>query len=86
MRAKWKGLFTDKICVTPAKPSIVYSRRAVILPEFVGRRFLIHNGRQLVSLLIRDWHINSCFGDFVAAKKIGSIIHNKSIKGKRHKK
>lgn len=78
MRSKWKGVFTDKLRIVSGKQPIIYSRRSMIFSSYVGKRFLIHNGLKLVSLLIRDWHVGQRFGAFVTTKRTGAVIHQKA--------
>ena len=63
-RSVWKGPFVDfgllrsVVKSQSGKPSKdplkVYSRRSLILPEFVGLEVEIHNGRGFQSVLIKD--------------------------------
>jgi small subunit ribosomal protein S19 len=86
MRSVWKLQFSDNINVyktvlySGQEQAIVYSRRSIIFPEYVGRRFLIYTGKEFISLLIRDWHVNNRFSDFVLTKKIGGSIHKNKKK------
>lgn len=86
MRSSWKIQYSDNVNVSKTvlyneqEQAIIYSRRSIIFPEYVGRRFLIYTGREFISLLIRDWHVNSKFGDFILTRKIGGNIHKSKKK------
>lgn len=67
---------TKSTIVDVSNLPVIYSLRSIILRSYVGKRVLIYNGKSFVSLLIRDWHIGNCFGDFILTKKKGKIIHN----------
>jgi len=76
-RSKWKGLFCDVAVTkhvqkvldaggpkTQSLPIRVWSRRSAILPEFVGYRFEVHNGKVFVPLEVRDGMVGHKFGEF----------------------
>jgi ribosomal protein S19 len=44
------------------------------------KEFLFYNGKEFVSLLIRDYHVGYRFGQFIKTKKLGGNIHNKELK------
>lgn len=46
------------------------SRRSTILPEFVGKTVMIHNGKNYTTLKINKEHIGYKFGEFSITKKI----------------
>ena len=39
------------------QPIKTWSRRSMILPDFVGHTFAIHNGRQHVPIFITEWGV-----------------------------
>eukprot|EP00455_Lapot_gusevi_P008287 TRINITY_DN1359_c0_g1_i1.p1 TRINITY_DN1359_c0_g1~~TRINITY_DN1359_c0_g1_i1.p1 ORF type:complete len:174 (+),score=53.79 TRINITY_DN1359_c0_g1_i1:78-599(+) len=72
-RAKWKGPFIDSYVLrkfqqvmgqTPPKPIKIHSRRSTILPEFVGYRFEVYNGRKFLPVSITPQMVGHKFGEF----------------------
>lgn len=65
----WKGPFVDPFLlqrvhlllnagIQTQKAAIrVMSRRSVILPEFIGIRFEVHNGKIFEPLEVKDMHV-----------------------------
>ena len=49
-RSLWKGPFCE-IVKTPRK---IWSRRSVILPQFIENTVMIHNGKSFISLKITE--------------------------------
>ena len=45
-------------------PIKTWSRRSVILPEFIGHTFSIHNGRSFVSVLVTENMVGHKLGEF----------------------
>jgi len=81
-RSKWKGLFCDSLLARSVQqlydsggprsqslPIRVYSRASAILPEFVGYRFEIHNGKIFVPLDIKPNMVGHKFGEFALTRK-----------------
>jgi len=49
----------------PIKP---WSRRSMILPDFVGHNFAIHNGKQHISIFITENMVGHRLGEFAATR------------------
>ncbi|KAK1295593.1 hypothetical protein QJS10_CPA16g00893 [Acorus calamus] len=47
----------------------IWSRRSCIIPEFVGRTVLIHNGRSFVRCKITEGKVGHKFGEFAFTRK-----------------
>jgi small subunit ribosomal protein S19 len=47
----------------------IWSRRSVILPQFVDRIFEIHNGKQFIKLQVGEEMIGHKFGEFALTRK-----------------
>ena len=45
-----------------------WSRRSVILPEFVGFTFMVHNGRKFVAVFVTENMVGHKLGEFVATR------------------
>ena len=46
------------------EPIKTWSRACMIHPDFVGRTFLVHNGRQFVSVYVTDEMVGHRLGEF----------------------
>lgn len=55
-----------------------WSRKSVILPEFVGITFQVYNGYKWISVRVTDEMIGHKLGEFSATRK--SCIHKKKKK------
>lgn len=80
-RSVKKGPFVDKhllkkVLAAQASgsqaPIKTYSRRSCILPEFVGMKFIIHNGKLFVPLLVTK---------VMVGKKLGAYVMTRLFKG-----
>ena len=47
-----------------SKPIKTWSRRSVILPEFVGLNIAVHNGKQFIPLYITEEMVGYKLGEF----------------------
>ena len=85
-RSIWKGPFTDGFLLKKVslkhkdplknkKPIKTWSRRSMILPEFVGIHFQVYNGKTFIRMLVTDDMIGHKFGEFASTKK--RCVHNK---------
>ena len=71
-RSLKKGPFVDehlmmkvqKMNPADKKPIKTWSRRSMILPEFVGHTFLVHNGRQHLPVFITENMVGHRLGEF----------------------
>ena len=88
-RSLWKGPFIDNYLFTLSQQNIqlnsfakriikVWSRRSMILPEFLNQNFEIHNGKQFISLQVTEEMIGHKFGEFASTRK--KTLHKKKIK------
>lgn len=64
-RSLWKGPFSD-IEKTQQK---IWSRRSVILPQFVGKQFLIYNGKTFIPLKVNPDMVGHKMGEFATTRK-----------------
>ena len=72
-RSVWKGPFVhpsllkkiDKLKQTPnKKPIKTWSRRSVIIPEFVGHTFAVHNGNKFIPVFVSENMVGHKLGEF----------------------
>jgi small subunit ribosomal protein S19 len=50
------------------KPIKTWSRRSMIMPDFVGLTIAVHNGRQHVPILISENMVGHKLGEFAATR------------------
>ena len=62
------------------RPIKLWSRASLIIPEFVGYNFEIHNGKSFVSVTISEDMIGHKFGEFASTRK---QVKHKQKKGKK---
>ena len=76
-RSVWKGPFVDgyllkkaeKVRMSGRKDVIrTWSRRSVILPQFVGLTFGVHNGRKHIPVLVTENMVGHKFGEFAPTR------------------
>jgi small subunit ribosomal protein S19 len=58
----------DAISTKSRKPIKTWSRRSVILPEFIGLTIAVHNGRQHVPVLVTDNMVGHKLGEFAITR------------------
>ena len=72
-RSVWKGPFVDGYLLTKVKklrasgrqdPIKTWSRRSVVLPQFVGVTFHVYNGKKFIPVFVTEEMINHKFGEF----------------------
>ena len=49
-----------------------WSRRSVILPEFVGFTFMVHNGRKFVAVFVTENMVGHRLGEFAPTRTFKS--------------
>ena len=59
----------------------IWSRRSVILPQFIDEKVFIHNGKTFISLVITEEMVGHKFGEFAMTRK--RAIHKKKVKKKK---
>ena len=58
-----------------------WSRRSLIIPEFVGLTFAVHNGRKFVPIYVTENMVGHKLGEFSPTRKFGGHSgHNPKIK------
>jgi len=81
-RSLWKGPFVDANMFTGLDKTNkrIWSRRSVIVPQFVNKTVSIHNGKSFISLLITEDMVGHKFGEFAITRK--RTLHKKKVKKK----
>eukprot|EP00808_Paulinella_micropora_P017697 g3729.t1 len=93
-RSKWKPLPVDYSLLKQVRaiketgleqkaPIRVMSRWSIIIPDYVGYRFEVHNGKNYLPLLVRNPMVGHKFGEFALTRK--RPIHPISKKEKANK-
>ena len=75
-RSIWKGFFSELTKLYPGKR--IWSRRSIILPNYVGLRLNVHAGQKFIPLHISKEMIGHKFGEFAQTRK--KPIHKKKRK------
>ena len=88
-RSLKKGPFVDHHLVAKAdkavankdkKPIKTWSRRSMILPDFIGLTIAVHNGKQHVPVFITDQMVGHKLGEFAPTRSFRG--HSGSKTGK----
>jgi small subunit ribosomal protein S19 len=76
-RSVWKGPFVDgyllakaeKASASGGRQSIkTWSRRSTIMPQFVGLKFEVHNGKSFVPMTVNEDMVGHKFGEFAPTR------------------
>ncbi len=59
------------------KPIKTWSRRSMIMPEFVGLTIAVHNGRQHVPILVNENMVGHRLGEFAPTRTYRGHVANK---------
>ncbi len=63
------------------RPIKTWSRRSMITPDFVGHTFLVHNGKDFLSVFVTENMVGHKLGEFSPTRKFGGHSgHNPKIK------
>ncbi|KAJ1557147.1 mitochondrial ribosomal small subunit component, partial [Cladochytrium tenue] len=70
-RAVWKGPVLRALTRHPADAATadVAARAASVLPQHVGMRLRVHNGKALLPVLITEEMVGRKFGEFAPTRK-----------------
>lgn len=82
-RSIWKGPFVEwsvlQTALSVQRP--LWSRKSTVLPQFVGNKVTIHNGKSFVAFTISEEMVGHKFGEFAMTRK--RAIHKKKVKKKK---
>ena len=90
-RSIWKLPFSEiPLPLPPARSETmqdqrtkIWSRRSTVLPHFVGRNFLVHNGKVFIPLKVSEDMIGHKFGEFATTRKRPSHKINKKRQSRK---
>ena len=60
------------------KPIKTWSRRSMITPDFVGHTFLVHNGREFISVFVTENMVGHKLGEFAPTRTFNKHAGSKS--------
>ena len=91
MRSLWKPTYIElkfyknwtEFIGKKYKSLITYSRckkNCTILPNFVGKQMILHNGKTVKPLLINTTMVNHKLGEFILTKKLAIFVKKKKKK------
>lgn len=60
-----------------------WSRRSMIMPEFVGLTFAVHNGKKFVPVLVTDNMVGHRLGEFSPTRTFSAHGGDKKAAGKK---
>ena len=82
-RSVWKGPFVDASVLQHSfdKRINIWSRRSVIIPQFINQQVYIYNGKTFVSLLVTEDMVGHKFGEFAITRK--RAFYKKKVKKKK---
>jgi small subunit ribosomal protein S19 len=87
-RSKWKTPFIDLSSIKLIKKTNQnnqIARHSKIIPSYLGRSFKVHNGKNLVELVISEGMVGHKFGEFVFTRA-KYVFKSKKVKKKLRKK
>ena len=82
-RSVWKGPFVDVSVLQQSmdKRIHIWSRRTVIIPQYINQQVYIYNGKTFISLVITEDMVGHKFGEFAMTRK--RALHKKKVKKKK---
>jgi small subunit ribosomal protein S19 len=76
-RSVWKGPFVDGYLIAKAEKAQgaggrqgirTWSRRSTIMPQFVGLKFEVHNGKSFIPVAVNEDMVGHKFGEFAPTR------------------
>ena len=82
-----KGPFVDERLIKRVEAGMgkkeaikTWARRSTIPPDFIGRKFAVHNGRQHVNVLVTEDMVGHKLGEFAATRNFRGHTNKKEGK------
>lgn len=88
-RSLKKGPFVDRhllvkvdqaVATKDKKPIKTWSRRSMVLPEFIGLTIAVHNGRQHVPVYVTDQMVGHKLGEFALTRTFKGHVGGKKTR------
>lgn len=76
-RSTKKGPFVDVSLLKKVKkakqekqsePIKTWSRRSMVIPDFVGLTFAVHNGKKFITVFVSENMVGHCLGEFAPTR------------------
>jgi ribosomal protein S19 len=84
-RSAWKGPYSKVLLDRETETRRVWSRSSMIVPNHLGDRFLVHNGKSFVPVKVVGDMIGHKFGEFASTRKKPIHKSNKKRQVNRRK-
>ena len=88
-RSRKKGPFIDhhlqkkvETAGSSKKPIKTWSRRSMVLPEFIGLTIAVHNGKQHVPVYVTDQMVGHKLGEFALTRTFKGHPADKKVQKK----
>ncbi len=62
------------------RPIVTWSRRSMVMPEFVGLTIAVHNGRQHIPVLINENMVGHKLGEFAPTRTFRGHLADRKAK------
>ena len=71
-RSTWKGPYINLALLKELKNKKIktYSRNSTILPQFIGYKIKVYNGKKFIPLTITEEMVGHKYGEFVLTKQL----------------
>lgn len=71
-RSTWKGPYINLSLLKELKNKKIktYSRNSTILPQFIGYKIKVYNGKKFIPLTITEEMVGHKYGEFVLTKQL----------------
>ena len=83
-RSSWKVPFVDGFLLKKSKNTKhiikIWSRRSVILPQFVGMNFAVYNGKKFIPVLVSEGMVGHKFGEFSPTRTFFGHAGDRKVK------
>ena len=82
-RSKWKGPFVSKqikILEKDQRNPLIATRNLEIIPGFIDKTFMVHNGKTYLEVTISEDHVGHKFGEFAFTRSKFAFKKKKSKK------
>jgi small subunit ribosomal protein S19 len=87
-RSVWKGPYFDAYLIKKVEDVIAsgkmnvliktWSRRSVVLPNFVGLTFAVYNGKKFIPVAVKEEMVNHKLGEFSPTRSFKGHADKKS--------
>jgi small subunit ribosomal protein S19 len=67
-RSLWKGPFVDGYLLKKAETARGGRNQAIILPQFVGLTFQVHNGNKFIPVMVSEEMVGHKLGEFAPTR------------------